>query len=445
MKNLRVFALAALMVGAAGCQSVVEDLNVTPNNFTDISTELLLNHSVLNIASIQEAEPARIAGMWTDQFTGSDRQYISQDNYRVSDATFDAIWADLYRDGVAQAQLAKQQAAKENAAPLQGLAEILEGYYFAEAALLFGDVPFTEANQANAFPDPKYDGQRAVIDGALRLMADGVAKSGTFNVSFQNQVLTGGATWGEFASALEARYRLSLKDYAGALAAAEAASFDSYGDEVSIIHSKDNFKENLFFQFEAEQRADYLTFDGCYLIKVLSDTTDVTRTSAKTNDANRRAYYMYNAGGLDRLNTNDGGLFAADKNFPIMSYPEVQLIIAEAAMLIQTPDVDKAITALNNARNYWDNAMGTDDYLDYEASDFADNGALLKAIRLEKFVSVFGTPTFYDVIRTNNIIATELDGKDAPAQRFLYPASESSSNSSFPGLKTLDDPTPINM
>lgn len=445
MKNLRVFALAALVVCAAGCKNVVEDLNVTPNNFTEISTELLLNHSVLNMASVQEAEPARIAGMWTDQFTGCDRQYIAQDNYRVSDATFDAIWADLYRDGVAQAQLAKQQAAKENAAPLQGLAEILEGYYFAEAALLFGDVPFTEANQANAFPDPKYDGQTAVLDGALRLMADGVAKSGTFNVTFQNQVLTGGATWGEFASALEARYRLSMKDYAGALAAAEAANFDSFGDEVSVIHSKDNFKENLFFQFEAEQRADYLCFNDSYVMNVLSDTTDVTRTTAKTNDANRRAYYMYHAGGLDRLNTNDGGIFAADKSFPIMSYPEVQLIIAETAMLIETPDTDKAIAALNNARNYWDDVLGTDDYQDLVAADFADNAALLHAIRLEKFVSVFGTPTFYDVIRTNNAVGTVLDGKDTPAQRFLYPASESSSNSSFPGLKTLDDPTPINM
>jgi len=200
---------------------------------------------------------------------------------------------------------------------------------------------------------------------------------------------------------------------------------------------------NLFYQFEAEQRTDYLTFDGSYLSRVLSDTTAISRTSAKTNDSNRREFYQYTAGGFDRLNTNPGGLFAADQSFPVISYPEVQLIIAESAQ--RTGDNAKAITALNNARNYWDGLMGTDDYIDMEAGDFADDAELLNAIMLEKFVSVFGLPTFYDLTRTNNMLGVDLDGRDAPVQRFIYPSVERSSNSNYPGLKSLDEPTPINM
>ncbi|MEM1359673.1 MAG: SusD/RagB family nutrient-binding outer membrane lipoprotein, partial [Bacteroidota bacterium] len=416
--------------------------NINPNEFTDISTSLLVNHAVLNIGSIQEAETARIAGMWTDQFTGSDRQYITQDNYGVDDSDFDAIWTDLYRDGLVVTRIAKEKATAEGATAFQGIAEIMEGYHAAEAALLFGDVPFSEANDASNFPDPVYDGQESVLNAAITLLNQGAGKTAGLSVGSGNQVLTGGATWPELAKGLEARYKLAMQDYAGALAAAEA-SFTSPSDEPSIIHTTVNFAENLFFQFEAEQRTDYLTFDGSYLIRVLSDTTDISRTSAKTNDSNRRSFYMYNAGGFDRLNTNPGGYFAADQNFPVVSYPEVQLIIAEAAQ--RTGDNDKAIEALNNARNYWDGLMGTDDYVDMEAGDFADDDALLEAILLEKFVSVFGTPTFYDVIRTDNLLNVDLDGRTTPVQRFIYPSVERSSNANYPGLKTLDDPTPINM
>lgn len=442
MKLFRTIALAGLVAGTFGCKSYVEDLNINPNQFTDISTSLLVNHAVLNVASVQEAEPARIAGMWTDQFTGSDRQYITQDNYGVDDSDFDATWRELYRDGLSPARGAKLKAAAEGAPLLEGIATILEGYYAAEAALLFGDVPFTEADNATDFPDPAYDSQASVLTNAIALLNAGAAKTGTLSVSGGNSVLAGGATWAEMAKALEARYMLNMKDYPGALAAAEA-SFDDPLDEPSIIHTTVNFAENLFYQFEAEQRSDYLTFDDSYLIRVLSDTTAESRTSDKTNDSNRREFYMYNAGGFDRLNTNEGGLFAADANYPVISYPELQLIIAEAAQ--RTGDNDKAIDALNNARNYWDGIMGTDDYVDMEASDFADDDALLSAIMLEKFVSVFGLPTFYDIIRTDNLIGTDLDGRDAPVQRFIYPSVERSSNSNYPGIKALSDPTPINM
>ena len=442
MKLFRTIALAGLVAGTFGCKSVVEDLNINPNEFTDISTSLLVNHAVLNLASIQEAEPARIAGMWTDQFTGSDRQYITQDNYGVDDSDFDATWRELYRDGLSPARGAKAKAAAEGATSFEGIATIMEGYYGAEAALLFGDVPFSEADNATDFPDPAYDSQESVLSSAIALLNAGASLTGDLGVSGGNSILTGSATWAEMAKALEARYKLAMKDYPGALAAAEA-SFDDPADEPSIIHTTVNFAENLFFQFEAEQRTDYLTFNGSYLSRVLSDTTDITRTSDKTNDTNRREFYQYTAGGFDRLNTNPGGLFAADANFPVIGYPEVQLIIAETAQ--RGGDNDKAIQALNNARNYWDGVMGTDDYADLDEDDFDDDDALLEAIMLEKYVSVFGLPTFYDVIRTDNILGVDLDGRDMPVQRFIYPSVERSSNENYPGIKSLDDPTPINM
>lgn len=443
MKNLRLFAFAALLIGATSCESVVEDLNTDPNNFTEISTSLLVNHTVLNLVSIAEAEPARTAGMWTDQFTGSDRQYITIDNYGVDNTDFDAVWGDLYRGGLSQAEIAIQQATEENATALLGISQILKGYYAAEAALMFGDVPFSQAGDAAQFPDPVYDGQRDVLNTALALISTGAGNTGSLSAASGNEVLTTSSTWAQFASALEARYRLALRDYSGALTAARAAGFAGASNSVDVMHSTVNFAENLFFQFEAEQRTDYLTFNGSYTLDVLSDTTTVSRTDAKTNDANRRAFLSYFGAGFDRLNTNPGGYFAADQNFPIIGFPEVQLILAEAEARENGVTQD-AVDALNAARNYWDGLMGTDDYLDMEIADFADADALIDAILLEKFVSVFGLPTFYDVIRTDNRVGAGLDGRAQVVQRFLYPAAEEASNSNYPGIIGLDVPTPIN-
>lgn len=450
MKLIRSIALTGILLGGAyGCQSVVDDLNINPNEFTDISTELLVNHSVLNMASIAESETARITGMWTDQFTGSDRQYVNQDRYNVDDSDFDGVWEDLYRDGIVPAQLAQEKATAENADLFLGIGQITEGFYAAEAALLFGDVPYTQANQANEFPDPVYDDQASVVMAAIDLLDQGAANTidpdgEPFLITEGNSVLTGTATWMELANGLKARYLLSMEDYEGALTAAEA-SFDEIDDEPRVIHTTTNFGENLYYQFDAEQRADYLTFDGSYLARVLQDTSAESRTTDNTIDSNRLAFYTFtfDAGGLLKLNTTATGYFAADQDFPIVSYPEVQLIIAEAAA--RTGDTDKAISALNNARNYWDTLMDTDDYDDLDGDNFDDDDSLLEAILLEKFVSVFGTPTFYDVIRTDNLIGTSLDGRETPAQRFLYPSVERSSNTNYPGLKTLDEPTPINM
>jgi len=436
----KLATLLALLLITYGCKSVVEDMNINPNEFTEVPVSLLVNHAVLNMASIAESEPARLSGLWTDQFSG-DVRCATRDGYGVNDEDFNGIWTNLFQNGLSPAREAKASAAAVNAEGLEGIATILEGYYAAEAALVFGDVPFLQAEDAVNFPDPVYDGQEFVISSAIDLLRQGSDKTGDLPVGAGNTVLTGTATWSEMASALEARYKLSLRDYPGALAAAEAA-FGAPEDEPSIIHSKDNGAKNLFYQFAAEQRNGELYFDESYLFKAISRGPRESRATAKTNDANRLLFYSQRGAGFSVPNVSDDGYFAADHNFPVISYPEVQLIVAETAL--RTGDEAKAIRALNNARNYWDGLMGTDDYLELEAGDFSNGGELLRAILLEKLVSVFGLPTFYDLVRTRNFVGTDLDGLEEPAQRFLYPAIERSANANYPGLKGLRQRTPIN-
>ena len=80
----------------SSCEKPVEGLNDNPNEFTDAPISLLLNHTLLNVASIAEAEPARISAIFTDQFTGVDRQYGTLNGYSTLATTYEEMWEDLY-------------------------------------------------------------------------------------------------------------------------------------------------------------------------------------------------------------------------------------------------------------------------------------------------------------------------------------------------------------
>lgn len=424
--------------GLLSCEGPVEGLNDNPNQYTDSPISLLLNHTLLNVASIAEAEPARNATIFTDQFTGFDRQYGTLNLYSTNANTYEAIWEDLYQRGITQAQIVKSKAQAGGNALVEGQATILEAYYFAEAALLFNDVPFSEVNNPE-FPDPQYEDQETVIRAAITMLTSGAAKVG--NASAANNVFATSSTWAQVASALKARYYLALGEYQNAHSAALEANFSSKANDWNIKHSVANYGENLFWQFQVEQRADYLQVRGSYMSRLLKEGEDVYRGNAKTDETARYNYYVA-ADGVN-LNTTNG--FAAQTAaFPVVSFEEVQLIRAEAAARLGV--TDDAIAAINAVRasNASKFSSTYDAYVlaDFQAGGIADNGqtttqmALIHEALFEKYCSVIGVPTYQDVLRTNNAIGVPIKNTNFTAipQRFIYPASEESSNSNFPGF-----------
>jgi hypothetical protein len=88
-KNLIILTTGFLLFA---CEKTVQGLNDNPNEFKDSPINLLLNHSLLNVTSITEAEPARITTIFTDQFTGVDRQYGTLNGYSTLATTNENLW-----------------------------------------------------------------------------------------------------------------------------------------------------------------------------------------------------------------------------------------------------------------------------------------------------------------------------------------------------------------
>ena len=438
---LSVFALIS-------CEAPVEGLNDNPNAFTDAPISLLLNHALLNVASVAEAEPARYGAIFSDQLTGVDRQYGTLNLYSVTGADFDEVWDDLYGRGISQTQIAKQKAIDGGNALVEGQALILEGYYFAEAALVFNDVPYGEVNSLD-FSDPVYEEQESVIRAAIGLIDQGISKAGS--ASAANNVFETTSSWAQVGNALKARYLLSLGEYQNAHDAAVAANFSSNDNDWSIKHTTANYGENLFWQFEVEQRQDYLKVENSYMSRLLKSDETIYRGNSKTDETARYNFYVA-PNGLS-MNTTDG--FASQtRNYPVVSFEEVQMIIAEAAARLNL--ATNSLEAINKVRA--SNAVKFSSQYDaYEVSDFEVGGmvnhgestpfnAMIKEALLEKYCSVIGVPSFLDVNRTNNLINVPIKNANVTTipQRFIYSSAEQASNSNFPGLVDQYVKTDIN-
>jgi len=441
-KFITLLAITSLFIG---CE-IDENLNDDPNAFTDAPIGLILNHALLNVAAIAEAEPARIASIFTDQLTGFDRQYGTLNGYSTLSSTYDEVWADALLAGVSQAQVAKAKAVEAGNAQIQGIAEILEGYYFAETALVFGDIPFSEVNNPD-FPDPVYESQATVMNGAIALIQAGIQKSGS--VSAANNVFSTSSTWSQIGNALLARYNLAMGNNSAALSAAKAANFTSTDNDWDIIHTTTNYMENLFWMFEIEERQDYLRVQNSYMSDLINPASSIYSGNAKTDESGRFEWYVDQSNGVS-MNTTDG-FAAVDRNYPVVSFEEVQLIIAETAV---GTSPDEALAALNKVRANNNSKYGGN-FDAYTTADFAAGGmvnrglstsaAMTMEIMMEKFKSVIGAPTFHDVRRNNNLIGTRIKntGTNVIPQRYLYPPEEQAANENFPGLVDQYTKVPI--
>jgi hypothetical protein len=441
-KFITLLAITSLFIG---CE-VDEELNDNPNAFTDAPIGLIINHALLNVAAVSEAAPARIAAMFSDQLTGFDRQYATWNIYSTQTSSYDETWSDGLSAGVAQAQVAKAKAVAAGNAQIQGIAEILEGYYFAETALVFGDIPFSEVNNLD-FPDPVYESQATVINGAIALIQSGIAKAGS--VTAASNVFSTTSTYGQIGNALVARYNLALGNNSAALAAAKAANFTSTDNDWDIIHSTTNYMENLFWMFEVEERQDYLRVQNSYMSDLINPASSIYSGNAKTDESGRFAWYVDQSNGVS-MNTTDG-FAAVDRNYPVVSFEEVQLIIAETAV---GTNPSEALAALNSVRASNISKYGGN-FDAYTTADFAAGGmvsrglstsaAMTMEIMIEKFKSVIGGPTYHDIRRNKNLIGTRIKNSETNVipQRYLYPSSESASNENFPGVTTQYVPVPI--
>lgn len=438
-KSFRFAPVLMVLFLATSCEEYVDGLNIDPNNFTDAPGELIIGQAELSWVLLAEGEAARMSGIFTDQFTGFSNQYVNFEQYNVTASDFDGIWSNGYSAGLAQTRIVREKALESENEVLLGVAQIVEGVLTAELASLFGDVPLSESISPVDFPDPRYDSQQEVLNVAQTLLSEGIVNVGNTRVRdfFGSPIfVSNNALWEEVGHSLKARYFLLAKDYSNARDEAKLG-VSSVDRSLISFHSDTDGQRNLFFQFGIEQRGGYLTATRSHLRKLLN-LGDVSADRILFTPGEEARFVKYFSG--NELNYNDNGYFGKSASFPIMDWYETQFILAEAEVRLNNDEASReAFNAIRRqlARDY--NA---------EFPEVEIGGATLyRVIMEEKYITMVGSiQTFHDMRRTNNIIGVPVKNTLAPnlPQRFLYPETERNTNSNFPGVVGLYEPTPIN-
>lgn len=468
MKNiLKTVLLAATIAGSSmSCSKLVEGESVSPNSPTSAPAEIVMPSSQLAMAFVNEGDIARIAGMWSGYFTGSDRQYSSLNNYLAVAGDFDSSWENIYREAIANANYALKGAIEKNNRVLAGYCKVVIANSLGLATNLWGDVPASEIADIDNYPMPKFDSQEEVYVFVQIALDEAIAdiNSGEGGVSQDLLNINVKALY-----SLKARYYMHVKDYAQALTNAEKG-ITSSDEDVFISHGTSPYIDaNTYWMFVEYERAGYLTANDAFAVDFIKN-----RTNAKTNTAHVWNY-LYSevkdetTGDVVGHNLNTSGFFAIDRSFPLVTLQETQLIKAEAAA--RTNDLAKSLTAINEFRAF----MSTGGYLApefqeiegvgmqydaYATADFQNGGMLntdglseqkayLREALAARYTTLAGLlESFSDVRRTYNetdvrVKVTPTIGSELP-QRFIYPQIEVNTNENIPEVVDLFTPTPVN-
>ncbi|WP_299673791.1 SusD/RagB family nutrient-binding outer membrane lipoprotein [uncultured Tenacibaculum sp.] len=433
MKNIKYFILSLVIL--ASCKDYTEGLNTDPNNFSSAAPELIIGQAQLGWMQLAESNGARYAGIFMNQFSGEDRQYLTVEAYSITAGEFDDLWDDAYVEGITQAKLTKRLALEDGNTQLAGVAQITEAVLFGELAALFGDVPFNQASDADNNFAPEYDSQASVFTAVQNLLDEAISNVGSVPASlYAGNRMSSTATWAQIAHSLKARYYLLAKDYPNALTSARRG-IDSPTGSLVTLHGTSPENRNLYYQFMVDEREGYLGATGSYLEQLIDlGNTSVNRLISTPGEAQRHAYYFT---GTDP-NTTSTGVFGQTQSFPLISYEEVKLIEAEAAN--RTGDTGD-VTAFNEVRD----ALAAQYGGSFPHSTSSGN-TLLREIIEEKYITLIGQlQPFHDIRRTDNILGVPAKTGTQIPQRFLYPQVEVDNNPNTPNpLPGLFDATPIN-
>lgn len=469
IKNIITSILLLSMIGFSSCEKLVDGINIDPTAPTDAPASAMLTGVLVGNMNVQEGELARIASLWSGYFVGLQQQYQAFQQYIVTARIFDDNWQRVYTGTYKNIKILKQKATAINNIRMLGVAQVIEANLMGTTADLWGDVPYTQVADSR-FANPAYDKQKEVYQRVQSLLDSAITnlKSSSFeSFAAQDIHFAGDNTkWLQTANTLKARYYLHTKEYDKALASASSGISSAANNWLAPHSIAGTGSFNLYYQFVAQQRPGWMDAKGALSLALLTSTDKASRSHAKTIERSRLNFLFTTT----NLNTSATGYFGQAASFPLATYAENLLILAEAETRLN--GFDKGLARLNTFRAYMNTGgyigttfltTGNFKYDPFVTADFASGGienpttkaisvdkALLREILEERYITFIGSiEGFNDVRRTLNetdvrVPVVPNTGSKIP-QRLLYPQIEVDLNTSTPNpIPDLFTPTAVN-
>lgn len=454
-KIINKYLILSLLFASAlvGCDKGFQELNVDPNNPSNVPADLLLGQMQFDLADALYSTfvGADMGSCWSQQMAKT--QYNDEARYAPRPTVITNFWDDFYKRGVNEAIAMYKLAEQEGNNNLMGVALVMKAYAFNVLTDTYGDIPFSEAGLADTgLITPKYDAQQDVYAGILNLYDQAAALLGTGGTINANTDLIyhGDATqWKRFANSLKFRalMRISKKmDVSAQLQALIDGGmlFSSEQDNAAFQYKNENPNANPLY--ESIVFGSRLEFKVCdqFVDRLVADSDPRIAQMVEKNDAGN--YRGKPAGIADVPNVNYNVLNVSglgprylDPTLPgyFMTYSELEFLIAEA---ITRSDIN---ISAGSANTHFHNGI-TASFIDSNTSltllpSFLANQNLgstesvdLELIATQNWIGLFcqGVESFIEQRRTGYpVIPMPIDPYISSfALRYTYPTEESSVN-----------------
>ena len=383
MKNIKsILSILLLLCMTNQSCSDFEELNISPNNTTEVAPETLLSAAIRNIQWISIAYPGNL-------YT----QYISQTTYtfgsRYQDVNFDFnFW---YADALINLETIIEQNSNEATrakASISGsnnnqiaVAKILKSFYFHYLTDRWGPLPYSDALKGRANFTPRYDSQEQIYDGifadleeAVNLIDEGAPVRGDF---FLNGNMD---HWKKFANSIRmvAALRLSKVDpekgKAQFRAAMDNGTISNNAETVMYSFLADANNENPWYGRFRQVTLEALSNT---LVDKLIELEDARLYAygdpALSNEAYKGMPYGINNPTVDPSDVSfphSENVRGQDTPLPILTYAQILFSMSEAAHLgwIDADAKDLYYQAIKASMEHWQ-AYDPADYERYIAQD----------------------------------------------------------------------------
>lgn len=283
MRQPRIFRLVPLLaiaLVAASCDSGLTGLNENPNAPSKVTPQYLFPNGVT--AAVGDIRGGgfdlTFTSLWAQQIA-MDR-FTDEDRYSLRPGTIDSDWSGFYSDELEDFATIVQQTDPAESPNLVGPALVMKSWTYGVMTDIWGDIPYSEANQGTDNFTPKYDRQQDIYNGLFTDLtaANDMMTAGGEGYGSADPVYEGDAAkWKRFANSLRLRFALRLikvdqaTAQAQATAAIDAGVFTSNDDNALLHWPGDGTNDNPFFNTFRTRDDQHVSQTLVDTLKALSD------------------------------------------------------------------------------------------------------------------------------------------------------------------------------
>jgi hypothetical protein len=239
------------------------DMNVNPNEPTDVPAESLVTNAMFSLSNRywDRAVNFEMAMLFVQHFAQA--EYTEEQRYVFNNSSFNNMWSGFYAAELANIQAARQliEADEEMPANIKAnqiaVLDIIESFAFHAVTDLWGDVPYSEALNPDEFFQPKYDAQSSIYEALINKVSNAVGSINTGSPGFSatGDIIFNGDMegWEKFGNAFLLRLGMRISDANSTLASTTVSSalsgniISSVSEEATLVFSETQEIANPFW------------------------------------------------------------------------------------------------------------------------------------------------------------------------------------------------------